>query len=414
MVSYVKYPDWIALVYAQLRHFIVEVEKEVPADSVCPRLHKHGKSMKTNEVWKRRPCWRLVDCPWQRSSWRCNTNTSTCAWSKTNQLETLRDRRLQKRAHSIGPEPRRWTEGLVHMLTSINAFAAQIPWFWSFVWCICGNKTQNQATVDKAKFIGVGQAEFRRCVSFISQLPHVKPLIDDGSLELGPEFADIIFRRLKKVLVSVVWAEFFPSFFVEFFMKLEEPQTDEHGSTNGQQPQQQRLKLGQNVTIVAFMRINDDGPFDLREKYHLELADWSNHRVVFSEHRFIRSLYVDATFYNAVGTEFCLVFDVFYAKTGTEAVAESFYRVMNTQEQYGGQKLENLAIRSRVDWCLPAVLQCERPIKETLNWRDIKFQFLETNEQYKLVLACQTYCQRLLPNSHAFLFCCRLICIFMY
>ena len=46
MVSYVKYPDWIALVYAQLCHFIVEVEKEVPADSVCPCLHKHGKSIK--------------------------------------------------------------------------------------------------------------------------------------------------------------------------------------------------------------------------------------------------------------------------------------------------------------------------------------------------------------------------------
>ena len=75
-------------------------------------------------------------------------------------------------------------------------------------------------------------------------------------------------------------------------------------------------------------------------------------------------MYTDQTFYSAVGREFALVFDIFYAKTGTEAVAESFYHVMNMQEQDGGQKLETLALRSRVDWCLPAVLQCEQPIEE--------------------------------------------------
>lgn len=54
----------------------------------------------------------------------------------------------------------------------------------------------------------------------------------------------------------------------------------------------------------------------------------------------------------------------FYTKTGTEEVAESFYRVMNMQEQDGGQNLETLGLRSIIDWCLPAVLQCERRIKE--------------------------------------------------
>ena len=47
-----------------------------------------------------------------------------------------------------------------------------------------------------------------------------------------------------------------------------------------------------------------------------------------------------------------------------QKLAESFYRVMNMQEQDGDQKFETLALRSILDWCLPGVLQCEQPIKE--------------------------------------------------
>jgi hypothetical protein len=33
--------------------------------------------------------------------------------------------------------------------------------------------------------------------------------------------------------------------------------------------------------------------------------------------------------------EFCLIFDILYAKSGTEAVAKSFYRVVDKQEMEG-------------------------------------------------------------------------------
>ena len=48
-----------------------------------------------------------------------------------------------------------------------------------------------------------------------------------------------------------------------------------------------------------------------------------------------------------------------YANAGTEAIAESFYRVMETQEMDGGQNHKVLVLRSKVDWSLPTVLQCE-------------------------------------------------------
>lgn len=48
-----------------------------------------------------------------------------------------------------------------------------------------------------------------------------------------------------------------------------------------------------------------------------------------------------------------------YSKAGTEAIAESFSRVMETQEMDGGQSHDVLSLRAKVDWSLPSVLQCE-------------------------------------------------------
>ena len=69
----------------------------------------------------------------------------------------------------------------------------------------------------------------------------------------------------------------------------------------------------------------------------MELSNGEKMQVLFDEEEFIQSLYTDSSFYTAVGQEFCLLFDIFYAKSGTEAVATSFYRVVEKQEMDGGQ-----------------------------------------------------------------------------
>lgn len=65
----------------------------------------------------------------------------------------------------------------------------------------------------------------------------------------------------------------------------------------------------------------------------------------------------------SVGREFCIVCYVFYLKTGTEEVAES-YPVIQKQEMDGGQRVSVLANRAKVDWCYPPVGQCERALDE--------------------------------------------------
>ena len=40
-------------------------------------------------------------------------------------------------------------------------------------------------------------------------------------------------------------------------------------------------------------------------------------------------------------------------------MAESFYRVVDRHEMDGGQSTRILMNRSKVDWCLPSVIQCD-------------------------------------------------------
>ena len=59
--------------------------------------------------------------------------------------------------------------------------------------------------------------------------------------------------------------------------------------------------------------------------------------------------YTDSSFYTLIGSKFCLLFNIMYAKTGTETVAESFYHVVGKQKMEGGQSLEVLASQSKID-----------------------------------------------------------------
>ena len=62
---------------------------------------------------------------------------------------------------------------------------------------------------------------------------------------------------------------------------------------------------------------------------------------------------------NQLAVSICLILDIMYSKAGTEAIAESIYRVVETQEMDGGQSHDVLSLRTKVDWSLPSVLQCE-------------------------------------------------------
>ena len=78
----------------------------------------------------------------------------------------------------------------------------------------------------------------------------------------------------------------------------------------------------------------------------------------------ITAIYTNTQFYESLGQEFCVLFDVLFAKTGTEAPAETHYRIVSHQERDGGQVLSTLSMRARIDSCFPATIRCQRPVEE--------------------------------------------------
>jgi len=115
--------------------------------------------------------------------------------------------------------------------------------------------------------------------------------------------------------------------------------------------------------VKAFI-VHKPATFTLHDVFQVELENGDLFVVAFDEKKFLNLLYTDSCLYSIIGREFCLIFDIVYAKTGTEAVAESFYRVMEAQEKDGGQSFEVLRNRSIVDWSLPHTIQCEEALSE--------------------------------------------------
>ena len=105
----------------------------------------------------------------------------------------------------------------------------------------------------------------------------------------------------------------------------------------------------------SFEMIFDSG-FSLTEIFQLKLSDGSAFRVVLQEQFLIEALYTDSQFYSKVGQQFCIVFDIVYSKTGTEAAAESLYHVVEKQEMNGGQSISVLGNGANIDWCFPNLI----------------------------------------------------------
>ena len=57
------------------------------------------------------------------------------------------------------------------------------------------------------------------------------------------------------------------------------------------------------------------------------------------------SIYCDEEIYSAIGIEGSIAIDIALAKRGTEAVVESFYSVMKSQQSIGNQTNDTLALR---------------------------------------------------------------------
>ena len=197
-------------------------------------------------------------------------------------------------------------------------------------------------------------------LSNLSAYYHVIELTSKDSVEFGSEFTDVIFWKLKAVIIKIVWGELFHSLFHHFFKTILNSSKSSFSSVRN--TPLGPVVLPNDVFCVSFTREVVD-EFNLSDIYKVILSNKAEFLVVLQEDAVIKALYTNLLFYQAIGREFCIIFDIMYSKTGTEAVAESVYRVAEKQEQDAPQGIDVLGMRTKVDWCFPDTVQCDRALE---------------------------------------------------
>ncbi len=98
----------------------------------------------------------------------------------------------------------------------------------------------------------------------------------------------------------------------------------------------------------AYATAPDDETFNtyyLGNLYSLTFGSEKPIHAELNEPAVYSSIYCNEEIYSAIGIESCVAIDIALAKGGTEAVVESLYSVMKSQQSTGGQSNETLALR---------------------------------------------------------------------
>ena len=196
-----------------------------------------------------------------------------------------------------------------------------------------------------------GRDGFKRFLELVCRQDHIQSAIQDGILQLEHGLSHVLHRKLKQTLKQIVWEN--KDLMVKWFSVVKKKSV----SLALELPTSARTL--QTLTLLP----NSSSPLDAQfyvtffggeRKYHVQL----------DESAVIKSIYADEDVFNLLGKELCLVIDIALAKGGPEAVVETYYSVVKSQQQAGGQTNENLSLRAKLDWSLPNILQSETMVKE--------------------------------------------------
>ena len=342
-----KFIRWVPLVQKQFELFSPEIVKRLPSHAASPRLYKHGKSI---EEYK----FGTIDLV---EGWLVvkEEQGKPIDWSMREIVDCKQD--LKQLALAMNEELKERFESSVPDLSKTLHKCLDFGILFDGV---CGIKTTTQLPVNKNENAKLGKAEFRKVVEFVSVLPHVIELTSKDGVEFGYELTDVIFWKLKAVIIKIVWGELFHSLFHHFCKTiLNSSKSSFSGVPNTPLGP---VVLPNDVFCVSFTREVVD-EFNLSDIYKVILSNKAEFLVVLQEDAVIKALYTNPLFYQAIGREFCIIFDIMYSKTGTEAVAESVYRVAEKQEQDAPQGIDVLGMRTKVDWCFPDTVQCDRALE---------------------------------------------------
>ncbi len=216
---------------------------------------------------------------------------------------------------------------------------------------LVGERLNGKPSVSEAELEEYGREFFKKFIEYVCGQKHVAAAVKEGLLEIDPRLSHVIHRKLKQALKNILWdmKEISVNWFTIVQKETLKPLASVISKTSGN---------------LMLFKIAPNQPFVEKCFVAVFHGDEREHIVKLNEDGVYKSLYTDEAVYSICGKEVCLVIDIALAKGGPESIVESYYSTMKSQQQPGGQSNETLSLRTKLDWCLPNVLQGERIVEE--------------------------------------------------
>ena len=195
-----------------------------------------------------------------------------------------------------------------------------------------------QFLVDAGEYESLGVDQCRRVLTTISKMHHIQ--------KSGLNFDSRLAHRYMSCIKEAVKVGIWNTICSQWFMLKDD------------------ISLNvQDLKLVSFLPVESE---EMESHFNMKFEDGREFVVRLHEQNFYRSFYADPEIYTIAKPPSCVILDIILAKGGPEAIVESYYATMRSQQQVGGQLNETLTRRTKLIWCLPSLKLCEAIIRESV------------------------------------------------
>ncbi len=182
---------------------------------------------------------------------------------------------------------------------------------------------------DKSSYLAMGRKDFEAWFRYIISLPHVQKKKNELHY-LDASCSDALYHRFKECLCEMFWGSL-----------------KEYGVAC--------MQSSGKYLSEHFVSLERDQSTGIRQTFILTLLNGKKIKAALDESKLIEILYTVESIYIKLGPELMLSLDIAVASGGSEAIAESFYAIMDTQRQRCHQSNKILELRTKLDWLLPQI-----------------------------------------------------------
>ena len=219
---------------------------------------------------------------------------------------------------------------------------------YKLVCLLCGKSSSSPLPYDPVALTLFGQQEFSEFFAYFSQLPRLKAL---GDLSFHPALAFKAHDRIKTAIASTLWGENFNSVGEKMFVIRDGPQKGKR-----------ICDLFGDSSLVE-LSLCENESFSVEQPFTLKL-DSSNteFNVSFDEAELWKALYTYEPLYTAIGREGSIALGIAFNIGGSEAIAETFFGVMEAQRKRNQDPL-TADMKTVISYCMPDPASCPNTIQ---------------------------------------------------